>query len=51
MKYGDVSQETLLRMVGEEMLDEETQRLLLHGMQNRVSALGEVMGIEGEGVH
>jgi hypothetical protein len=38
-------------MVREETLDEETQRLLLHGMQTLVSALGEVMGIEGDGVH
>ena len=51
VKYGDVPQEELLRMVREETLDEEAQRLLLHGMQSPVSDLGEVMGIEGEGVH
>ena len=31
-KYGDVPQETLLGMVRAETLDEETKRLLLHGI-------------------
>lgn len=48
-KYGDVPQETLLRMVRAEALDDETKRLLLHGMQNLVSALGEVMGLADNG--
>ena len=39
----------LLRMVRAETLDEKTKHLLLHGMQNLVSALGEVMGLSNEG--
>ena len=52
-KYGDVPQATLIKMVRAETLDEETLGLLLHGMQNLVSALAEVLGIEVEddGVH
>jgi len=48
-KYGDVPQETLLRMVRMETLNEETQRLLLHAMQNLVSALGEIIGVSEDG--
>ena len=48
-KYGDVPQDILLRLVRAETLSDEAQRLLLHGMQNLVSALGEVMGIADEG--
>jgi hypothetical protein len=48
-KYGDVPQETLLRMVRAETLNEETRRLLLHAMQNLVSALGEIMGVSEDG--
>jgi len=48
-KYGDVPQETLLRMVRAETLDQETQRLLLHAMQNLVSALGEIIGVSEDG--
>jgi hypothetical protein len=44
-RYGDVPQETLLRMVRAETLTEETQVLLRHGMQNLVSALAEVTGL------
>jgi hypothetical protein len=44
-KYGDVPQETPLGMVRAESLHEESKRLLLHGRQNLVSALGEVLGI------
>jgi hypothetical protein len=44
-RYGDVPQETLLRMVRAGTLTEETQALLLHGMQNLVSALSEVTGL------
>ena len=44
-KYGDVPQEELLRLIRAETLDETTQKLLLHGMQNLVSALAEVIGI------
>lgn len=47
-KYGDVPQEELLRMVRAATLNDESQRLLLHGMQNLVSALGEVMGLREE---
>jgi hypothetical protein len=38
-------------MIEAESLDAETERLLLHGMQNLVSALAEVIGIEHEEVH
>jgi hypothetical protein len=38
-------------MVRAETLDEDGKRLLLHGMQNLVSALAEVMGIDYEEVH
>ena len=48
-KYGAVPQETLVAMVRAETLDEETHRLLLHGMRNLVSALGEVIGISVDG--
>jgi len=48
-RYGDVLQEELLGMVGAKTLDEETKRLLLRGMQNLVSALGEVMGLGEDG--
>ena len=44
-KYGDVPQEELLGMVRAETLDDEGRRLLLHGMQNLVSALAEVSGL------
>ena len=44
-RYGDVPQDTLLKMVRAETLDEDGKRLLLHGMQNLVSALAEVMGL------
>ena len=50
-RYGDVPQETLVRMVRAQSLDAETKSLLLHGMQNLVSALAEVMGIEHAEVH
>ena len=52
-KYGDVPQETLVRMVRAEPLDDGTKRLLLHGTQSLVSALGEVIEteIEENGVH
>ena len=48
-KYGDVPQKTSAKMVRAETLDEETERLLLHGMQNLVSALEEVMGVAEDG--
>lgn len=48
-KYGDVPQDTLVGMVRAETLNDESKRLLLHGMQNLVSALGEVMGVGDEG--
>ena len=41
-RYGEVPQETLLKMVKAETLDEETLALLSAGMQNLVSALLEV---------
>ncbi len=50
-KYGDVPQETLVGMVGAETLNDESKRLLLHGMQSLVSALAEVMGVGDEEVH
>ena len=48
-RFGDVPQETLLRMVLAESLDGETRQLLHHGMQNLVSALAEVMGLDEDG--
>jgi len=48
-RYGDVPQEELLGMVRAENLNDESKRLLLHGMQNLVSALGEVIGIAEDG--
>jgi hypothetical protein len=48
-KHGDVPQEELLRMVRAETLTEESKWLLLHGMQNLVSALAEVMGVAEDG--
>lgn len=50
-KHGDVPRETLLSMVRVDSLNNESKRLLLHGMQNLVSALAEVMGIEGDEIH
>ena len=50
-RYGDVPQEELLKMVRAETLDEDGKRLLLHGMQNLVSVLAEVMGFDYEEVH
>ena len=47
-RYGDVPQETLLRMVRAETLTQETEALLLHGMQNLVSALAEVTGLTND---
>jgi nucleotide-binding universal stress UspA family protein len=44
-RYGDVPQETLLKMVRAETLDEDTLALLSSGMQNLVSALLEVTGL------
>jgi len=44
-RYGDVPQEELLQLVRVETLGEDGKRLLLHGMQNLVSALAEVMGV------
>ena len=48
-EYGDVPQEMLVGIVRAEMLSDESKRLLLHGMQNLVSALGEVMGVAEHG--
>ncbi len=50
-KYGGVPQETLLKMVRVESLNEETQRLLLHGMPSLFPALAEVMGMDDDLVH
>ncbi len=44
-KYGDVPQETLLKMIRAESLDQEALELLADGMQNLVSALLEVTGL------
>ncbi len=43
--YGDVPQDTLLKMIRAEALDEETLALLSSGTQNLVSALAEVTGL------
>ena len=47
-RYGDVPQETLLKMVRAETLDDDTLALLSSGMQNLVSALLEVTGLTDE---
>ncbi len=47
-KYGDVPQETLLKMVRAETLDDDTLALLSSGMQNLISALLEVTGLTDE---
>lgn len=46
-RYGDVPQEELFRMVPAQTLSDESKRLLMHGMQNLLSALGEVTGFAG----
>ena len=48
-RYGDVPQEELLAMVRADDLTEDGKRLLLHGMENLVSALAEVMGYADDG--
>jgi hypothetical protein len=48
-RYGDVPQEELLAMVRAETLGDDGKHLLLHGMENLVSALAEVMGIGEDG--
>jgi len=48
-RHGDVPQDLLLGMVRAGTLDEDGKRLLLHGMQNLVSALAEVMGVGEDG--
>ena len=48
-KYGDVPREELLGLIRAENLDEKTERLLLHRMQNLVSALAQVTGLTLEG--
>ena len=48
-KYGDVPQEILVGMVRADTLSDESKHLLLHGMQNLVSALAEVMGVAEDG--
>jgi hypothetical protein len=48
-RCGDVPQAELLGMVRAETLAEDGKRLLLHGMQNLVSALAEAMGVAGIG--
>ena len=48
-KHGDVPQEVLVGMVRADTLSDESKRLLLHGMQNLVSALAEVMGVAENG--
>jgi hypothetical protein len=48
-RYGDVPQEQLLAMVRGDDLTEDGQHLLLHGMENLVSALAEIMGIGENG--
>jgi len=48
-KYGDVPQDVLVGMVRAETLGDESKQLLLHGMQNLVSALAEVMGVGEDG--
>lgn len=48
-RYGDVPQEELLGMVRADSITEDARGLLLHGMQNLVSALAEVMGAAEDG--
>ena len=47
-RYGDVPQETLLKMVRAETLDDDTLALLSSGMQNLISALLEITGLPDE---
>jgi hypothetical protein len=47
-RYGDVPQETLLKMVRAEALDDETLALLSSGMESLVSALVEVTGLRDD---
>jgi hypothetical protein len=47
-RYGDVPQEALLKMVRAETLHDETLALLSAGMQNLVSALAEVTGLNDD---
>jgi len=47
-RYGDVPQETLLKMVRAETLDDDTLALLSAGMQNLVSALAESTGLTND---
>ena len=46
--YPRFAQDTLLKMVRAETLDEETLALVLAGMQNLVSALAEVTGLRDD---
>ena len=48
-RYGDVPQDQLLYMVRADALTDETKTLVLHGMQNLVSALAEVLGMTLDG--
>ena len=48
-RYGDVPQDELLAMVKGEMQGDDGKRLLLHGMENLISALAEVMRIGEDG--
>jgi hypothetical protein len=47
-RHGDVPQDTLLKMVRAETLDQDTLALLSAGMQNLVAALAEVTGLTDE---
>lgn len=48
-RYGDVPQDELLRITRAETLDGAGKRLVLHGMQNLVGALAEVLGVTLDG--
>jgi hypothetical protein len=48
-RYGDVPQAELLAMFSAETLSEEGKTMVLHGMQNLLSALAEVMGVTESG--
>jgi hypothetical protein len=48
-RYGDVPQDDLVRLVRSETLQDEGKRLMLHGMQNLVSALTHVMDVTETG--
>jgi hypothetical protein len=48
-RYGDAPQDELLRITRAETPNDAGKRLVLHGMQNLVGALAEVLGVTLDG--